>query len=204
MGSDPQRASIGALFEAFGSWIGIKSGTTILDFFNSQGLATIVQAIVAIIVGMYAKKTGDAATAEQEARIATQQAQIIEDEVLDVSKAPEIDLDVGDYRAECRGLIARTKAYLDERVQDDGSSRNQRTYKAVGRYDYVALAIVLHARQKISREQLPEVVSQFSAWKSYERGKAASKPVPRAVYDTLRSAHDNLVGAAPSIFALAS
>ena len=174
--------------------LGVPKDWTWVQFLNSQFLATFVGAIVAIVVAQVGRRVSEAtnnATAAQEAATATVQAGQIEAE----QEAVEIkDAVTGekDYRSESKSLIDEGKKYLDDVASSDTDGRHRRTYEAISRYDYVPLAVALNARKQLAGDQLEAATILFSRWKKFERGRAANKAVPKAVFEEMSSALERL------------
>lgn len=164
---------------------------TIWGFLNSQFLSTATGAVVAILVAKFGSKAvraaSDAATA-QEAMNATVQAKRLEEiDLSDAEPEPPAQLPgQKDYRSSARDVVAGAKIFIADAVKKDTDGRHQRTYNAIGFYDYAALAFALHERGHLTDEQLTGAVRIFSEWRSYERGKAASKLVSEEIYERLR------------------
>lgn len=174
--------------------IGIPKDWTLVQFLNSQFLATFVGAIVAIVVARFGRKVSDAANnaaAAQEAETATVQARQIEADQEAVANEKSVAGDK-DYRDEAKALIEEGKQFIDDLAKSDSDGRHKRTYEAISRYDYMPLAVALNARHRLADDPLEGAAVLFSRWKGYERGKAANKLVPKSVHDEMKSALDRL------------
>ncbi len=99
-----------------------------------------------------------------------------------------------DYRTSARDVVAAAKSFIADAVKKDTDGRHQRTYNAIGFYDYAALAFALHERGHLTDEQLTGAVRIFSEWRSYERGRAAAKFVSEEVYIRLKQGLKALTG----------
>lgn len=166
----------------------IPADFTFWQLVNSQFLATVVGAIVAILVGKTATAVTDAAVA-QEASNANQKAQQLETQ--DVSKVEDGSVTnlEEDYREEAKSLVVRAKGFIDNVVSGDLDGRHQRTYTAIGKTDYTARAVALNERGRLSEPQLQGAATFFAEWKPFERGRAALKPVPKTTYANMNSAY---------------
>lgn len=180
-------------------FLGVPPELTIWGFLNSQFLSTVTGAIVAILVAWFGSRAARAASdsaAAQEAMNATVQAQRLEEiDLADAEPEPPAQITGQiNYRASARDLVAGAKTFIADAVKKDTDGRHQRTYNAIGFYDYAALAFALHERGQLTDEQLTAAVRIFSEWRSYERGRAASKFVSQEVYDRLQKALNALKG----------
>jgi hypothetical protein len=173
--------------------------STIWAFLNSQFLATAVGAIVAVVIAKHGAKTvaatTDAAVA-QEASNALQKAHNMAEPVAPTSTTPPPvqSSTLRDYRAETRGIVEQAKGFVDKAVKNDPDGRHQRTYDYIGRSDFVALAVALNERKRLTSEQLEAAAALFSEWKLYERGRAASKVVTQASFEKIRDALEKMRG----------
>lgn len=176
--------------------LGVPKEWTWIQFLNSQFLSTLVGAIVAIVVARSGTKVSnaasEAATAQQVATTMAQ-AKRYEDQE-EVVEVRELSSEETNYREDARKLIQKAKEFLDGKANQDPDGRHQRTYQALGRYDYVPLAVALNDRKQISADQLNGAVRLFTNWKAYERGRAAKKSVPKEVYDQMSEAFKTLTG----------
>jgi hypothetical protein len=169
---------------------------TAWQLLNSQFLATLVGAFVAMLVAKFGSKAAQAVAetaAAEGAASATAQARQIEEQFSseDDRQARE---NGRNYRDEARGLAQQAREFLDSKAENDPDGRHRRTYDALSRYDYIPLAVALNVRGQISEKQLAAAASLFSRWRLYERGKAANKSVPETVYEEMKTALSELNG----------
>ena len=168
----------------------IPSDVNFWQIVNSQALATAVGAVVALLVARYGSKAALAATdaaAAQEAASAVAKAKQIEIESDAEVDAPEEVPHEADFRSSAKASVERAKEYLREKAGSDSDGRHRRTYDAIarGRIDYTALAVALNERDQLSSAQFDAAAKLFSEWRAYERGRAASKKVPRSVHEEI-------------------
>lgn len=180
-------------------FLGVPSDLTIWGFLNSQFLATVIGAVVAGLVAKFGGKAANAASdaaAAQEAMNATVQVKRLEEiDGADAEPTAAVQNPGGrDYRADAREVVAGAKNFIADAVKKDSDGRHQRTYNAIGYYDYAALAFALHERGRLTDDQLTGAVDLFSEWRLYERGRAASKFVSQEVCERLRAAFVRLTG----------
>lgn len=183
----------------------LPADITLWGILNSQILTTLMSASVAIVLARYGKRTADAAAesaAAQNAVSATQQAAQIE-KAVEADQAAESDqagLAVGqqaipdpppqpgekDWKMESRALVEEAKGVLEARAERDPDGRHRRTYEAINRYDYLALAVALNVRGQLSPQQIAAATTIFTTWRSFNTGRAARRPVPSTVYKVLQ------------------
>ena len=168
----------------------------LLDFLNSQGLATFMSAIVALLLAKYGAKTAEAITENTVA----QEGLSVKQEALKLEKQESADLppstaessEPTSYRDAARGLVQDARTYIDDVVKKDPDLRHHRTYDYIGRYDYIARAVALMERSQLSEKQRDAAVTIFTAWKPYAKGRAANKPVPKSAHDVIKEGLANL------------
>jgi hypothetical protein len=183
------------MFPTASKFFEVPADFTFWQLMNSQFLATFAAVIVAMLVARYGSKTAAAVTdsaVSQEAANASLKAQRLEtqeesEESKEKSEPP--DSVVGkDYRNEAKELVKDAKDYIGTVISGDLDGRRQRTYAAIGKADYIVLAVALNERKQLTDRQLDGAVTLFSEWKSYERGRVASRAVPEATYTKLKNA----------------
>lgn len=155
----------------------------------------ILVALIAAIIGWQLNQRitsakEDAEAAHSEAQVAIKVAEA-SDERLDIdelessvstdSAVPNTD----NYREQFRQLADQAKAFIDTKIKNDTDKRHQRTYARFSGHHPVSRAIALKERDRITAEQEHTLITILRTWNRYNKGLAANRPVPRAVYDLM-------------------
>lgn len=190
-------------------WSIVPPDLTLWQFLNSQLLATIVGALVVIVGAIIGSKglSRFAELAETAVRILAEMgASKSEQEGAEVSKAKQDQVDAivnqpvdegsKDWRGEARRLVESGKEFLDKKAENDPDGRYRRTYEAITRHDYIALAVAMNDRKRLTQAQFDAATTLFTLWKQYERGRASKRPVSQAAYNALNQAYTQLIGSA--------
>ena len=138
---------------------------------------------------------------------AQEQAQTAQDEAAVAVKVAEshdesLDFEVGfadaafeshsggeteDYREEFRALAENAKAFIEQRINADTDKRHQRTYSRFSRHHPISRAIALRERDRITSEQEHALVTLIRTWNRFNKGRAASRPVPKEVLELMEA-----------------
>lgn len=180
-----------AMLVGVGKFFEVPADFTFWQLVNSQFLATVVSAFVALLVARYGAKTAAAVTdaaVAQEASNAVQKAQQLETQEGSELVEPSKEVSSRDYRRESKEVVDEAKAYIDRVIADDPDGRHHRTYQAIGKTDYTARAVALNERGRLGDGQLDCAIRLFAEWRPFERGRASLKVVPEATFNKMKSA----------------
>lgn len=179
------------------SFFAVPTNITVWDILNSQFLTTLFAAIVSAVFFYFERRVTKAVEATEDlGEVIKLQAEAKDkeaalEETLVQEPLGEV-ADAEDYRLEASGKVQDTKDFLEEVVTGDQDRRRRKTYENIPRHDYTVLALALHARGRLTADQLSAAMRIFSLWNLYGRGKAAAKVVPKGVLRELRSAYTRL------------
>lgn len=165
----------------------------------------ILVAMIAAVIGWQLNRRINSAqehaqAAQEEATIAMKVAEShdesLELELDDAEHAVDMAADAGgqaeDYRDALRELANKAKAFIEQKIQSDPDKRHQRTYARFSGHHPISRAIALRERDQISADEEHALITILRTWNRYNKGRAANRAVPKAVYELMQTNWTNI------------
>ena len=174
------------------NFFAVPVDATIWDTLNAPILVAIIAAVIGFHLNQRVKRTERKIEDQQaDLKTAIRVSEELSDEALEAVEEEEEAVAIGeDFREEARLIAENARDFISEKIKNDTDQRHQRTYEKFSGHHPISRAIALSERGQITADQERALVTLLRIWRKYSKGRAANRPVPRAVYDLMRDSWD--------------
>jgi multisubunit Na+/H+ antiporter MnhG subunit len=188
------------------SFFAVPADLTFWKLLDSNFSAACIGVYAVVLSYRVGRAEHAAKAADEKAEVAKEQAEdagtiVKANETIEESEETLVDSEPststyaptqGDFRSQAEDVVNKAKNYLDNTASNDTDKRRQRTYKSISGHRPAFLAVALKEREQINQDQMMAAIALFKLWQLYSKGRAASRPVPNSVYQSLRSSLKSL------------
>ena len=201
-----QGYAMGSMIDWILHFFAPPQGLTFWQLLDSNFSAACIGVYAVVLSYRVGRAESAAKAADEKAEVAKEQAEdagtiVKANEVVEESEDILVDTEPRttnntspqeDFRNMAEDVVSKAKSHLEVVVRNDTDKRRQRTYTNISGHRPAALAVALKERNQIDQDQMMAAIALFRLWQLYSKGRAASRPVPNSVYQSLKNSYKTL------------